>query len=597
MESSRKACDLCYRKKIKCDGQTPRCSSCVVYKSDCTFQAVSRKMPSRKQLTIQRQAREDALQSRVKTLEDQLNTVLEKVERLEKLSNPKPHAPSPIPQTDVEEIIGLASQTSSNLPVHDLPPYQKVIPIVERYLATFNSILPLFHPGTLLQIVKSWYQTPHSRDTVIWAMINVVLALAHHTSRAGDATLLGNTATYLSNAQSVLTEVIMGETDMVNVQVLLGLVMLFWTADDLRPSLVLIATALRLAHRLGFHTRKSSEHLSQATTLQRNRVFWMAYILDRDISLLARLAPVQLDSEIDLELPPFEATDDLTGFIFASDGYAKMNFFRARVELARIQGKVYECVYSASALNSNAEEKSQNATRIFRMLDDWSAQIPHEFHPTILTQANVSGLSRYFCILYSTRLSCRAFLSFASAWDSFHYSRWMGRLQDYGGRVATGQMVSHEPMPQGWQTHVDECRDYMRLFATVTPRDTFFIQMTMCAYNSSLISLTANSIFDAHHRTIDSDKELTKTAMAFLEDMVNQTGRKLLQKIRDSLIQLGSCAELISQNLHGQMWPNISLEFGESRYSLFELSERQRLENEESLLSFDSNWVPSEPSA
>ncbi|KAI2472859.1 fungal-specific transcription factor domain-containing protein [Annulohypoxylon bovei var. microspora] len=596
MELPRKACDLCYRKKIKCDGQTPRCSPCMVYDSNCTFQAVSRKTPSRKQATIQRQLREDSLQSRVKTLEGQLSTVLEKVERLERLSGSEKDVPNSIPPFVSGEFVGLASQ-ASNLPILELPSYQEVMPVVECYIATFNSVLPLFHPGTLLQTVKSWYQNPHSRDPVIWAMINVVLALACHTGRPGDLTPIGNTATYLNNAQSVLTEVIMRETALVNVQVLLGMVILFWTADDLRPALVLIATALRLAHRLGFHSRKSSEHLGPTAALQQTRVFWMAYILDRDISLYVRLAPVQLDSEIDLDLPPLESKDDLTGFIFASGGHAKVNFFRARIELARIQGKVYECIYSVSAQNSSSEERAQNVTRISTMLDEWNSQIPPDFHPSILVQTNRSVLSRYFCILYATHLSCRALISFGSAWDSFHYSKWLGHLQDYSEKIAAGQVALHAPMPQGWPILLEECRGYMRLFATIIPSDNFFIRMTLCGYNSSLISLTANNIFNPHCGTIRSDKELTRTGTLYLDEMVKQTGRIVLQNVRDSVIQLGSYADLISQNVHAQIWSSMSLQGGELQSNFLGLPECQHIGDEVSISPFESIWTVPEPSS
>ncbi|KAK6074868.1 fungal specific transcription factor [Seiridium cupressi] len=536
MSLSSKACDLCYRRKIKCDGQIPHCSTCVAFKSDCTYKAASRKAPSRKQATAQRQLRESALQSRVQVLEDQLSTVLDKIERLEKTSGSQQDAPCSTSR-HVSENVSQTYQAPSS-PVFELPPYMDVLPVVEHYLATFNSILPLFHPGTLLQKVQTWYQNPHSRNPVIWALINVVLALGHHTSRPCDTSLIGNAVTYLNNAQSVLTEVIMRDADLANVQVLLGLVVLFWTADDLGPALYLVSTALRLAHRLGFHSRKHSYQLSPIEALQRNRVFWIAYILDRDISLRDRLPPVQLDKDIDLDLPPFEAKDDLTGFIFAADGHTKMNFFRSRVDLATIQGKVYECVYSASAQKSTSEERAQHVAHISHMLDDWTSKIPPEFHTTKLLQADMPGLSRYFCLLYSTGLSCRALISFASAWDSFHYSRWMGHMKDYGGKVTAGQVILRAPVPQGWHTLVNECREYMRLHATVVPIDTFFIH---------LISLTANSLVQPPYKAIESDKELTRTAMLFLEDLVKKTDRDKMQDMRDVLKQLECYADILSQ--------------------------------------------------
>ncbi|KAH9885003.1 fungal-specific transcription factor domain-containing protein [Xylariomycetidae sp. FL2044] len=533
----RKACDLCYRRKIKCDAQKPRCSTCVLHKSDCTYKAASRKAPTRRQIAPPRQDHECDLKSRVEVLESQLSAVLGKVERLE-----RDHAASS-PAIGPSRGDGDVDISSPTLGLPELPPFREVLPIVEHYLSTFNSVLPLFNPGTLLQTVKSWYQIPHSRDRVTWALINVVLALAHHISGHGDGTLSGDTATYVHNAQSVMQELVMGETDLVRVQVLIGLVVLFWTADDSGPALILIGTALRLAHKIGLNTRRSAgQHCSPAVALQRNRVFWMAYILDRDISLQSRLAPVQLDADIDLDLPPKEAGDDLTGFIFAPDGRTKMNYFQARVDLANIQGRVFNCVYSASALNQGSQERARNAAYIVRLLDDWSSRVPPAFHPVALSESCVPGLSRHFCILYAARQSCRAIMSFASAADSFHFSEWMGRLQDYGGKMAAGVAASHAPIPQGWQELADTSREYMRLFETVTPMDAFFTRITLCAYTSSLISLIANIIFKANHGEFGSD-QITKEAKGYLENTAGQTGSEALGNIRNILQQLISYAD------------------------------------------------------
>ncbi|KAI1333549.1 fungal-specific transcription factor domain-containing protein [Xylariaceae sp. FL0016] len=538
----RKACDLCYRRKIKCDGQqqgTISCSTCVLHKSECTYKATSRKTPLRKQVTIERRQKENDLQSRVDHLESQLRTVLEKVEVLEKNQQ--------ITKSEKlvyrEEDHGIINQ-ASGLP--DLPPSEEVIPIIERYVATFNSIMPLFHPPTLSQTVRSWYHDPHSRKPVAWALINVVLALAHHTGDLSGLTLKGEAAMYLSNAQSVLTEITMGETHLANIQVLLGMVLLFWSAEDLDPALILVGTALRLVHKLGLNMRRSSMYCSPAMALQRTRVFWIAYVLDRDISLAAGQAPVQLDDDIDLDLPPLENDEDLAGFIFSPNGQTTMNYFRARVELAKIQGHVYGCVYSASAQKLDPKERMRNAVHIVNMLDDWTSHIPPDFQASILAHSRCPELSKYFCILYAARLSCRALLSFGSPSDSFHYSEWMSQLQDYGGKVVSGHSHTHAPVPNGWHALTDASREFMKLYATVTLPDTFFTRMTLCAYNSSLIALMANRVFNPLDPSIRTDKELMRLAMETLEDLAEKTDIEKYRGPRDILRRLCSYADWIS---------------------------------------------------
>ena len=37
------ACDMCRKKKIKCDGKLPACTHCTNYKTDCVFTQVEKK--------------------------------------------------------------------------------------------------------------------------------------------------------------------------------------------------------------------------------------------------------------------------------------------------------------------------------------------------------------------------------------------------------------------------------------------------------------------------------------------------------------------------------------------------------------------------
>jgi hypothetical protein len=406
-----------------------------------------------------------------------LTTVLERLRGLEEKRDGAAHLAANL-------LEDAPPQTNDGAALSSLPPLQEVLPIIERYLATFNSVLPLFHPPTLLQTVRTWYQAPHSSDAVSWAVINVVLALAHHTSSADHGHESGNAATYLNNAQSVVAEIMMRDPALPSVQVLLGLAMLFWSIDDLQPALILVGTALRLAHRLEIHSRKASEYCGPALSLQRGRVFWMAYILDRDISLQSRVAPLQLDTDVDLDLPPLDSEDDMAGFIFSVDGQTKMNYFRARVQLAQIQGNVYNSVYSTSAQNQDPEERARNAGSILAALDHWREEIPPEFQIASVQPYRLPELSRSLCLLYSTCLSCRALTTFASASDSFHYSEWIKTVREYGGKVAAGQEISHAPIPQGWHALVDASREYMEFFNTIQCTDRFFIWCVKTHFHS-----------------------------------------------------------------------------------------------------------------
>ncbi|KAH6867421.1 fungal-specific transcription factor domain-containing protein [Thelonectria olida] len=535
------ACDLCYNKRIKCDAKKPRCAHCVVYDVECTFAAASRKVAPRKREV---QSREDveAVSSRCDRLEAHMKVLSEKIEKLESLT----------PQNAVTHQVSVSISEDTGGPkdshqsgAMSLPPLEETLPMIKKYLATFNSILPLFDSKTLLATVKQWYWHPRQRDQTTWAAINVALALANRHTDRNESPLSNSVAEYLDNAQSALTHVIMSDIDLINVQVLVGLVMLFQGAENLRPPMVLIATALRLAHKLGLHTRQGSMHLDRSEALQRDRVFWIAYILDKDLSLRTRQPPIQLDADVDLDLPPEEPIDnDDTGFLFTSDGRSKVNFFRVRVQLACIQGNVYDCLYSARSQNLSLEQRARNVQHIRSMLEGWKSHIPDEFSANTISRASATELSRYFCILYSSRLSCLVLISNADTWDG----KWVRDLQEYGRKVAVGQPALPVLPPNDWQTLVTASRDYMRMFVSIPNKDASFVWMTACTYIASLLCLLANSIHNPGHEIVESDKEQIDMGLKFVDELIVQTSLEQIRTMRDACRELQQHALAIAQN-------------------------------------------------
>lgn len=78
--SGEQACDLCYTRKLKCNGQQPRCSNCIIYARECTHIAQSRRSkPKARHNDDDNTMRADEVQNlraRVKELEAQLVCLL-----------------------------------------------------------------------------------------------------------------------------------------------------------------------------------------------------------------------------------------------------------------------------------------------------------------------------------------------------------------------------------------------------------------------------------------------------------------------------------------------------------------------------------------
>ena len=353
-----------------------------------------------------------------------------------------------------------------------LPPLEQVLTAAESYLATLNVILPLFDPDRLLRLINDWYCYPNQRQTTTWAAINVILALSYRQMPLDESTLHESAALYLNSAQVVLSEVIMGDAGLINVQILVGMVILFQGTQDLKPAATLIAVAIRLVHQLGLHTRASTEFLSDSQVKERDRVFWIAFVLDRDISLRIKQPPILHEKDIYLEWPSAEP-DDGTGIVMSADGTAGFNFLRHRVRLAQIQGQVLHFMTSAHAGTLIDDERDDRAARLNLTLDEWIASVPPPFRPNSVLQAGETRLCRSFAVLYSTHLSCRVLVCQTHAMET----RWMRSLKSFGQTVTQGYGL---PLPiptrssQQWQKLVSEARDFMRLFCGVEPRDPAF---------------------------------------------------------------------------------------------------------------------------
>lgn len=349
----------------------------------------------------------------------------------------------------------------------DLPPLEQVLPVIEVFLEKFNNVLPLFDAETLLRLVHHTYKVaPRHRDPVAWAAINVVLALTYRQGLVGDRNIK-RSVVYLDRAQSVLSRIVLDDVQLLNIQVLVGIVMLLQGAQDLQPALILIGTTMRLIHKMGMHSRTASAHLDPVLARQRMYVFWLAYILDKDVAVRSKQPSIQIDDDIDLDLPhpqnsesqtndqaQTDDTDMKTGVIATIDGTAKMSFFVARIRLAVIEGAVYDYLYSTRAQKRSLEERLRALDSVVTALERWKASIPVEFKGVEVLKRMSSDMLQFLGVLHSTSLLCTTAINQVHAWNA----PWVASLQNYGKECTLPRL------PPQWEGVVDEARDLLVLF-------------------------------------------------------------------------------------------------------------------------------------
>ncbi|KAK1993774.1 hypothetical protein LX36DRAFT_728912, partial [Colletotrichum falcatum] len=549
-----KACDLCYRKRIKCDAQKPRCSNCRVYSTDCTHEAVSRQKRKREKASATSRSRGQQHQQGRKQQAAQIN---------DELDNSSVIMPSPSPS--------LLYSNSHGRRLMELPSEDIVRHVIDVYLATFNTVLPLFSPTSLNRVVDNWYSKPTAdNEHSCWATINVVLALAQchsHGQLSPAVAEAVNVTKCLENAQSVLAEIVAGNMDLQSVQILLGLGFLFMgaTPGDVRAPIIFISTGIRLAQAMGMHRRDSCNNTKPDEDMQRRRVFWIAYILDRDVAARTRQAPIQHDADMDLDLPPIK--DEVTMLVIedgadagADDDFtytnagaspramAGLNLFRARIELAQIQGRVYDCVFSVRARYMHPGEKARLAQGIRLSIQQWKARLPASLGVEFLSnQTDSDGsmassiLPAVICYMHSLTTMCLGQLCGVSSME-FH---WIEKVISY----ARGLGNYETTLPFGWNVLVSQCREFMRLFLSIRTKHPNFVNVQLCPFTSGLLCLSVNSFLNFEDGNSKADQRLMAEAATMLGEVMGQTQSEIVSKVLEVHMELSWHSMLITTEL------------------------------------------------
>ncbi|XDG04629.1 hypothetical protein ABKA04_004244 [Annulohypoxylon sp. FPYF3050] len=335
--------------------------------------------------------------SRRKAYGDGLEARLARIEaKLDKLSDSNPFAavdqqPSSEPEL-VENPTASSAEVASGSHAliyrgdYSMPPLTEILPVVEGYFRDFNPALPLFHQAHFMEMLYEFYsaheQTKKSR--AIWAAVNVVLAIGYRmrTIEIEDA-VVGfddrKVKKCIDNAQKELDELVTREEDTLGIQVLLGLVSKGNLAAEDSPEL----------------------------------------IISKDISLRSKIPSVQDDSDVDLELPGTELGDD-GNYLSSIDGRTQLNYLRVRVQLAYLEGKVYDDLLSNRSMKVSSETRQGRVAHLFRLLDQWLQKIPGPLRLENITKTVNKAPLTHMILLYHTYLMCYTTLnglySLASPW-------------------------------------------------------------------------------------------------------------------------------------------------------------------------------------
>ncbi|CAM1507604.1 Fc.00g072450.m01.CDS01 [Cosmosporella sp. VM-42] len=261
-----------------------------------------------------------------------------------------------------------------------LPPRLEVFSLATDYFKHLNQAIPLFQHDQFFKIIEAWYQDPPVRDAPSWAVINVVMALSlRHMplERAPESNYLASAC--ISHAQSVMESLIYRDQDLKGLQVLLSLCIFFFGSSYPQPAFIFIATAVKLVHRMKLHTKAKDNEFNGEIVSQRKCLFWITYIIDREMSAHSFEPYLLHDDDIDVEVYGLSQEDDAAGNLTVREDGSSISLFGLRIQLARIQGKIYDLIHSVRAQKISINQKNAATERLHQILKEWYTLIPEPF--------------------------------------------------------------------------------------------------------------------------------------------------------------------------------------------------------------------------
>jgi hypothetical protein len=314
-----------------------------------------------------------------------------------------------------------------------LPGKQECYSLLKDFFENFNVMFPLYHEPTFMHLVEKHYSLDPYEGSGWWASLNVALAIAHRLrvmSNVVDSEEDDQAWGYLKNAMAVMTELTMRNTDLLSIQALLGMALFLQGTPNPQPSFFLVAAATRLSHSIGLHKRGSGFNLNEVENEQRKRVFWIAYMLDKDICLRSGRPPAQDDDDMNVELPSEEPPDNVGSIPLvneAPDGKKTMNLFRQLCTFAQIQSRVYRSLYSVKAARQSDGELLNTIGDLDQVLEEWKESIPLDFRPEHEIKGSNTPLIMHVVVLHFAYYNCLTTIHRMSV----HHGYWSSRLSDY----------------------------------------------------------------------------------------------------------------------------------------------------------------------
>ncbi|KAF5580170.1 transcriptional activator Mut3p [Fusarium pseudoanthophilum] len=416
----------------------------------------------------------------------------------------------------------------------ELAPLSDVLPLVDNYFRNYNTIIPLFEENAFMRMLLDWYSSSTKRSTVAWAAINVVLAINYRVleGKTMDDPALSKS---IRNVRSVMSELMMQGQDLMGLQVLLGMVILFQGSSEVQLAIVLIGSVIRLAQSLRLNSKKALEGLSASEQAHRTRLFWLTYVYDREMAQRSQCPYHQPDCETDMDLPEANPEENL-GIITSSTDSIRFNYLRSCAKFAFIQGKAHDLLYSQKSHTLTPERKARSIALIEELLKEWVDEIPPELRTTEGIDEKLSPLARDMMTnLWSrhieTRIKVHSIFTFEDTWIN-RVRRYLSPTvidisDDVDGEVKRADLT---PLPAGWDECVGNARVCLELTSS-TKLTEYILWLHTCTALPCLILIIVNMIEFPEHDLVTQDRKLLDSCFGAFDGVMKYLPKEPFETI------------------------------------------------------------------
>ncbi|EHK24943.1 uncharacterized protein TRIVIDRAFT_30636 [Trichoderma virens Gv29-8] len=508
-----RACDMCRKKKIRCEPTTQGCRPCTKYGTKCHFTPIAMKRKPRRPAGFKYIAQ---LEQRLLGVEALLGDRSLEKPTVPEISSRKERT-TPVALLDTAALIKSSNGSnpwmpesmwphyapdlrSVSLPARQrLPTKTVALELIQETFNNYNRFLPLFDEEDFLREFQLKYSTSNPGDAGWWACLNVVLSIAHRLRaiRALDPTQEHILASgYVQNALSVVSELNVSDRSLSAVQALAGMACILQGTPDPEPAAMLVAAALRLAQAMNLHRECSSPGLTDSQAEKRRRVFWKVYILDKDISLRTGRPFGQDDDDMDVRLPSNASLEP-----------GNLDLFNCRIGLALVQGQVYKQLYSVQAGRQTAAQRAIAAQELSSLLSYWkfSAQLELPEDSTISSGLQLSGEMIHKVVLRLTYIHCLTMID--------------RHLRPMPQSSSNQELSRSEKLSPPGSLCIAESRKAIRLVEAIPQGDCSCVWMLLHAFFAAASSMLYNLTQNPMSPNAISDLDLVEPFLRLLETL------------------------------------------------------------------------------